>query len=112
VVEGNSLKITGEGTIVVRAEQIGNTQFAATQIERTIQVVPPPAPPSFANIRIASEGKFCFEIRGGESSKIILQFSPDLTHWESVSTNTIPSSVEIPASNVSVSGFYRAIVLQ
>jgi hypothetical protein len=111
-VEGNRLNITGEGTIVVRAEQMGNAQFAATRLERSIQVVSSPAPPSFANLRIASEGKLRFETRGMESSKIILQFSPDLTHWESVSTNTIPGSVEIPVSNVAGSGFYRAIVLQ
>jgi hypothetical protein len=111
-VEGNRLNITGEGTIVVRAEQMGNAQFAATRLERSIQVVSSPAPPSFANLRIASEGKLRFETRGMESSNIILQFSPDLTHWESVSTNTIPGSVEIPVSNVAGSGFYRAIVLQ
>ena len=42
-VEGNRLNITGEGTIVVRAEQKGNAQFAATRLERSIQVVSPPS---------------------------------------------------------------------
>lgn len=43
-VEGNRLNITGEGTIVVRAEQMGNAQFAATRLERSIQVVSSPRP--------------------------------------------------------------------
>ena len=42
-VEGNRLNITGEGTIVVRAEQKGNAQFAATRLERSIQVGSPPS---------------------------------------------------------------------
>jgi hypothetical protein len=71
-------------------------------------------PPQLAGT-IAAGGKFQFVLRGPAGNKYIIQASPDLVSWTSLSTNIIPAGGSIPINDSDMTNyvrrFYRAITV-
>jgi hypothetical protein len=110
-VAGALLTLTGEGTVVVRAEQAGDAQFLpAPPVQREITVLAAPTPLRLSEVSMVPEGRLRFRMEGPTGGRVILQFSPDLRAWIAVSTNTVPVTVEPPPVSDSGPGFYRAVL--
>ncbi|MGA2557724.1 MAG: NHL repeat-containing protein [Verrucomicrobiota bacterium] len=71
-------------------------------------------PPQLAGT-IAAGGKFQFVLRGPAGNRYIIQASPDLVSWTSLSTNTIPAGGSIPINDSDMTNhvrrFYRAVTV-
>jgi len=71
-------------------------------------------PPQLAGT-IAAGGKFQFVLRGPAGDRYIIQASPDLVSWTSLSTNTIPAGGSIPINDSDMTNyvrrFYRAVTV-
>ena len=69
-------------------------------------------PPQLAGTTAAG-GKFQFLLRGPAGSNYIIQVSPDLVSWTSLSTNAIPAGGSIPINDSDMTNhvrrFYRAV---
>lgn len=110
-VAGALLTLTGEGRVVVRAEQAGDAQFLpAPAVQREITVLAAPTPLRVSEVSIVSGGRLRFRLDGPSAKSAVLQFSPDLRAWIAVSTNTVPVTVEPPPVSDSGPGFYRAVL--
>jgi hypothetical protein len=110
-VTGALLTLTGEGRVVVRAEQAGDAQFlTAPAVQREITVLPAPTPLRVSEVSIVSGGRLRFRLDGPAAKSAVLQFSPDLKAWIAVSTNTVPVTLEPPMVSDSAAGFYRAVL--
>lgn len=110
-VAGALLTLTGEGTVVVRAEQGGDAQFLpAPPVQREITVLAAPTPLRLSEVSMVPEGRLRFRMEGPTGGRVVLQFSPDLRAWTAVSTNTVPVTVEPPPVSDSGPGFYRAFL--
>lgn len=69
-VTGDTLSITGPGTITVKASQEGNTQFNPVQINRVIQVADVPVittQPAPINLPTGGSGSVSVQVQGGGS---------------------------------------------
>ena len=71
-------------------------------------------PPQLAGT-IAAGGKFQFVLRGLAGNRYIIQASPDLVSWISLSTNSIPAGGSIPINDSDMTNyvrrFYRAVTV-
>jgi hypothetical protein len=110
-VAGVLLTLTGEGKVVVRAEQGGDAQFLpAPPVQREITVLAAPTPLRLSEVSMVPEGRLRFRMEGPTGGRVVLQFSPDLRAWIAVSTNTLPMALELPAISEQTTGFYRIIL--
>ena len=110
-VAGALLTLTGEGKVVVRAEQGGDAQFLpAPPVQREITVLAAPTPLRLSEVSVVLEGHLRFRMEGPTGGRVVLQFSPDLRAWNAVSTNTMPVTVEPPPVSDRGAGFYRAVL--
>lgn len=110
-VVGDLLTLTGEGKVIVRAEQAGDEQFLpAPPVQREITVLAAPTPLRLSEVSMVPEGRLRFRMKGPTGGRVILQFSPDLRAWIAVSTNTVPMALELPAISDQDAGFYRMVL--
>ena len=110
-VVGDLLTLTGEGRVVVRAEQAGDEQFLpAPPVQRGITVLPAPTPLRLSDVSIASEGRFRFRLEGPAGRAVVLQFSTDLRTWFPIATNSVPLVFEPPAVADGAAVFYRTFL--
>ena len=68
-----------------------------------------PTPPSFAGLKWLTNRRIQFTLNGGTGLSYIVQASPDLATWSSITTNTAPFDfIDTVASNQSVR-IYRGV---
>lgn len=110
-VAGNLLTLTGPGTVVLRAEEAGDSQFQpASPMQREILILPSLPTFRLADVSIALGGHVRFRLDGPAGVGVVLQSSPDLKRWTLVSTNTEPEFLEQSSASDDAAVFYRAIL--
>lgn len=110
-VAGNLLTLTGPGTVVLRAEEAGDSQFQpASPMQREILILPSLPTFRLADVSIAPGGHVRFRLDGPADVGVVLQSSPDLKRWTLVSTNTEPEFLEQYSASDDAAVFYRAIL--
>lgn len=109
-VDGDSMSLTGVGTVVVRAEQAGDEQFLPAGVERAITVLPDSVPLRLEAPSLAPDGSLRFDLQGPPGAVVIVQRSPDLRSWVPLSTNTLPGLIGAPVGTGGETGFFRVIL--
>lgn len=111
LLQGNRLTLTGTGAVTIRARQLGNDQFPAVTVDRTITVLP--APPQVL-VREATGGKLEFYWPAGDAA-YQLQRTDSLSpaNWQNVTDGVVleGGQYKTQMDPVGAQGYFRLVKL-
>ena len=107
-ISGNTITLTGVGSIVVRATQIGNTTYAAAMVDQSFAVTKGNQTINFSALESKTYGDAPFSVSGSASSGLPVSFSiasGPATIVGSTVTLTNPGTVMVRASQTGNSNY-------
>jgi len=88
LLSGNIVTVTGSGTVVVRATQLGNAVHAsAADVDQSFMVAL--GLNLITDAGLDADGTFCFTFMGEFGRQYVIELSTDLSNWAPVATNTV-----------------------
>lgn len=113
VLSGNIVTLTGAGTVVVRASQLGDAVYApAANVDQAFPVVR--GINMITDFSRATNGQFHLVFAGDFSRNYIVEFSTNLLNWAPLTTNTVDSLGNLEFTDTSATNrmrFYRVVPL-